>query len=218
MLPDRLGITFSALSDPTRRAILARLTSGEASVTELAQPFKMSLPAICKHLKVLERAGLVTRSREAQWRPCQLDAGPLKHAADWLEDYRRFWEQSFDRLEAKTSTGKQPYAIGLKGGGLMAMAGLWETWRSPEGERIRSFTIATTTPNELCAKLHNRMPVVLKPKAWAAWLGEEPADPAHLKALLAPYPSDDMVCWPVSARVGNVKNNDPSLIEPITLQ
>jgi len=90
MLPDRLGITFSALSDPTRRAILARLTSGEASVTELAQPFKMSLPAVCKHLKVLERAGLVTRSREAQWRPCQLDAGPLKDAADWLEDYRRF--------------------------------------------------------------------------------------------------------------------------------
>jgi DNA-binding transcriptional ArsR family regulator len=90
MLPDRLSITFSALSDPTRRAILARLMSGEASVTELAQPFKMSLPAVCKHLKVLERAGLVTRSREAQWRPCQLDAGPLKDAADWLEDYRRF--------------------------------------------------------------------------------------------------------------------------------
>jgi len=97
----------------------------------------------------------------------------------------------------------------------MAMAGLWETWRSPEGERIRSFTIATTTANELCAKLHNRMPVVLKPEAWPAWLGEEPADPAHLKALLAPYPSDDMICWPVSPRVGNVKNNDPSLIEPL---
>jgi DNA-binding transcriptional ArsR family regulator len=99
MLPDRLGITFSTRSDPTRRAILARLTSGEASVTELAQPFKMSLPAVCKHLKVLERAGLVTRSREAQWRPCQLYAGPLKDAADWLEDYRRFWERSFDRLD-----------------------------------------------------------------------------------------------------------------------
>jgi putative SOS response-associated peptidase YedK len=122
---------------------------------------------------------------------------------------------------AKTPTGKQPYAIALKGGGLMAMAGLWETWRSPgspSGERIRSFTIATTTPNELCAKLHNRMPVVLKPEAWPAWLGEEPADLPHLKALLAPYPSEDMVCWPVSARVGNVKNNDPSLIEPISLQ
>jgi DNA-binding transcriptional ArsR family regulator len=97
-LPDRLSITFSALSDPTRRAILARLVSGEASVTELASPFKMSLPAVCKHLKVLEHAGLVTRSRAAQWRPCQLDAGPLKDAADWLEAYRRFWEQSFDRL------------------------------------------------------------------------------------------------------------------------
>jgi putative SOS response-associated peptidase YedK len=112
---------------------------------------------------------------------------------------------------AKTPTGKQPYAIALKDGGLMAMAGLWVTWRSPEGERIRSFTIATTTPNELCAKLHNRMPVVLKPEAWPMWLGEEPADPAHLKALLAPYPSEDMICWPVSARVGNVRNNDPSL-------
>jgi putative SOS response-associated peptidase YedK len=121
----------------------------------------------------------------------------------------------------KTPTGKQPYAIGLKGGGLMATAGLWETWRSPgspSGERIRSFTIATTTPNELCAKLHNRMPVVLKPEAWAAWLGEEPADLPQLKALLAPYPSIEMICWPVNARVGNVKNNDPSLIEAIALQ
>jgi putative SOS response-associated peptidase YedK len=116
---------------------------------------------------------------------------------------------------AKTPTGKQPYAIGLKGGGLMAMAGLWETWRSPQGERIRSFTIATTTPNELCAKLHNRMPVVLKPEAWPMWLGEEPADPPHLKALLVPYPSEAMICWPVNPRVGNVKNNDPSLIEPL---
>ena len=87
-----------------------------------------------------------------------------------------------------------------------------------QGERIRSFTIATTTPNELCAKLHNRMPVVLEPEAWPMWLGEEPADLPHLKALLAPYPSDDMVCWPVSTRVGNVKNNDPSLIDPIRLQ
>lgn len=99
MSPDRLSITFSALADPTRRAILARLVSGEASVTELAEPFEMSLPAVSKHLKVLERAGLVVRSREAQWRPCRLKAGPLKDAADWLDHYRRFWEQSFDRLE-----------------------------------------------------------------------------------------------------------------------
>jgi putative SOS response-associated peptidase YedK len=117
----------------------------------------------------------------------------------------------------KTAAGKEPYAIGLAGGRIMAMAGLWESWRSPEGERIRSCTIVTTTPNELCAQLHNRMPVVLKPEAWPAWLGEEPADPAHLKALLAPNPADDMICWPVSARVSNVKNNDPSLIEPIAL-
>jgi putative SOS response-associated peptidase YedK len=98
----------------------------------------------------------------------------------------------------------------------MAMAGLWEIWRSPEGERIRSFTIATTTPNQLCAKLHNRMPVVLKPEVWPMWLGEEPADLQHLKALLAPYRSDAMIFWPVSARVGNVRNNDSSLIEPVT--
>ena len=99
MSPDRLSITFSALADPTRRAILARLVSGEVSVTELAEPFAMSLPAVSKHLKVLERAGLIARSREAQWRPCRLEAGPLKDAADWLEHYRRFWEQSFNRLD-----------------------------------------------------------------------------------------------------------------------
>jgi DNA-binding transcriptional ArsR family regulator len=100
MSPDRLNTTFAALADPTRRAILARLASGEASVTKLAEPFAMSLPAISKHLKVLERAGLITRGREAQWRPCRLEAGPLKDAAAWLEHYRRFWEQSLDRLEA----------------------------------------------------------------------------------------------------------------------
>src|SRR5271167_1168919 len=96
---DRLSTAFAALADPTRRAILARLTTGEASVTELAEPFDMSLPAISKHLKVLEHAGLITRGREAQWRPCRLEARPLKNAADWLEHYRIFWEQSLDRLE-----------------------------------------------------------------------------------------------------------------------
>jgi putative SOS response-associated peptidase YedK len=100
----------------------------------------------------------------------------------------------------------------------MALAGLWESWRSPAGERVRSFAIVTTQPNKLCAELHNRMPVILAREAWPAWLGEEPADEAQLKSFLAPYPSGQMVCWPVSARVGNVKNNDPSLIEPIVLQ
>lgn len=99
MSPDSLSATFAALADPTRRAILARLALGEAPVTELAEPFAMSLPAISKHLKVLERAGLIARGREAQRRPCRLDAVPLKDAADWLEHYRRFWEQSFDRLD-----------------------------------------------------------------------------------------------------------------------
>ena len=96
---DQLSQTFAALADPTRRAILARLASGEASVTELAAPFDMSMPAISKHLKVLERAGLITRGRDAQWRPCHLDAGPLRDVADWVGHYRQFWEESFDRLD-----------------------------------------------------------------------------------------------------------------------
>lgn len=96
---DPLSSTFAALADPTRRAILARLTAGEASVTKLAEPFDMSMPAISKHLKVLERAGLIARSRDAQWRPCRLDAGPLREVADWVEHYRRFFEESFDRLD-----------------------------------------------------------------------------------------------------------------------
>ncbi|HWG79473.1 MAG TPA: metalloregulator ArsR/SmtB family transcription factor [Stellaceae bacterium] len=99
MSPDRLSATFAALADPTRRAILARLALGGASVTELAEPFEMSMPAISKHLKVLERAGLVARGRAAQWRPCRLEAAPLKEVARWIEHYRRFWEQSFDRLD-----------------------------------------------------------------------------------------------------------------------
>jgi len=99
MTPDHLSTTFAALADPTRRAILARLASGETSVSELAEPFAMSLPAVSKHLKVLERAGLIARGREAQWRPCRLEAGRLKEVADWVERYRRFWEQSFDRLD-----------------------------------------------------------------------------------------------------------------------
>ncbi len=96
---DPLSPVFAALADPTRRAILEKLSGGEMPVTELAAPFNMSLPAISKHLKVLERAGLITRGREAQWRPCKLDAGPLKEASDWVEHYRRFWEASFDRLD-----------------------------------------------------------------------------------------------------------------------
>jgi len=99
MSPDRLSRTFAALADPTRRAILARLTTGETSVTELAEPHDMSLPAISKHLGVLERSGLVERARNAQWRPCRLKAAPLKEAVDWLERYRRHWEESFDRLD-----------------------------------------------------------------------------------------------------------------------
>jgi DNA-binding transcriptional ArsR family regulator len=99
MVNDRLTTTLAALADPTRRAILARLSTSETTVTELAKPFDISLPAISKHLKVLERAGLIARSREAQWRPCRLEAGPLKEVAEWIEHYRLFWEDSFDRLD-----------------------------------------------------------------------------------------------------------------------
>ena len=113
-MQDHLSSTFAAIADPTRRAILARLSLGETSVTELAKPFEMSMPAISKHLKVLERAGLISRGREAQWRPCRLDAGPLKDAANWIEDYRRFWsahidalERHLDRLEQQTTPKKK---------------------------------------------------------------------------------------------------------------
>ena len=99
MPADPPSVTFSALADPTRRAILARLSKGEASVNDLAAPFSMSLPAVSKHLKVLERAGLILRGRDAQWRPCKLNAEPMKQATGWLEEYRRYWEGSFDRLE-----------------------------------------------------------------------------------------------------------------------
>jgi DNA-binding transcriptional ArsR family regulator len=99
MPADRLSTTFAALADPTRRAILARLALGETSVTELAEPFEMSLPAVSKHLKVLERAGLIARGREAQWRPCRIEPDALKGVDEWLEGYRRFWEERFDRLD-----------------------------------------------------------------------------------------------------------------------
>jgi len=99
MAVDQLSSTFAALADPTRRAILTRLSRGETSVTDLAEPFKMSLPGVSKHLKVLERAGLISRGRDAQWRPCRLNAAPLKDVADWVDHYRKFWQESFDRLD-----------------------------------------------------------------------------------------------------------------------
>ncbi|QEX16131.1 transcriptional regulator [Hypericibacter terrae] len=100
MTADPLSATFAALADPTRRAILARLALGESSVSELAEPFEISLPAVSRHLKVLERAGLIARSREAQWRPCRIEAAPLREVADWVDRYRRFWEARLDRLDA----------------------------------------------------------------------------------------------------------------------
>jgi DNA-binding transcriptional ArsR family regulator len=107
MAADHLSTTFAALADPTRRAILARLVTGERSVTELAEPFEMSLPAVSKHLRVLERAGLIARGREAQWRPCRLEAAPLKEVADWTERYRAIWEQRYDRLETYLQHSKR---------------------------------------------------------------------------------------------------------------
>ncbi|WP_433969208.1 ArsR/SmtB family transcription factor [Tunturiibacter gelidiferens] len=117
-MTDQITSTFSALADPTRRAILARLALGETSVTEIAAPFEMSMPAISRHLKVLEKAGLISRGREAQWRPCKLKAEPLKQAADWLDEYRRFWEESFDRLDEylKTLQTKENKDAGKKNG------------------------------------------------------------------------------------------------------
>ncbi len=114
MSTDQLSLTFAALADPTRRAILARLAGGEATVTELAQPFEMTLPAISKHLKVLERAGLIVRGREAQWRPAKLEAGPLKEADDWIEKYRTHWEERFNRLDDYLEQLKQAQTKGDK--------------------------------------------------------------------------------------------------------
>ncbi len=104
MTKDALSLTFSALADPTRRQILARLANGELSVTQLAEPFQMTMPGVSKHLKVLERAGLIVRSREAQWRPAKLQAEPLREVADWVEQYRQNWEESFDKLDAYLKT------------------------------------------------------------------------------------------------------------------
>ncbi len=108
MPADQLSSTFSALADPTRRAILARLVAGECSVSELAEPFAISLPAVSKHLRVLERAGLIARRRDAQWRPCRIEAGPLKQVADWTEHYRHLWEGRLDRLDAYLQELKTP--------------------------------------------------------------------------------------------------------------
>ena len=111
---DRLSVTFAALADPTRRAILARLVEGEAPVTELARPFEISLPAVSKHLKVLERAGLIERSRHAQWRPCRLEAAPLREVADWVTRYRRFWQEGFERLDDYLTEMQQEPAQGRR--------------------------------------------------------------------------------------------------------
>ena len=116
MTVDQLSSIFAALADPTRRAILAQLASGEATVTELAAPFEMSLPAVSKHLKVLERAGLIERGRDAQWRPCRLAAGPLREVAAWMEPYRRFWDESFDRLDTYLHDLKEERNHGRKHG------------------------------------------------------------------------------------------------------
>lgn len=112
---DKLSLTFTALSDPTRRAILAKLSLGETTVQELSKPFEMSAPAITKHLKVLETAGLISRGRESQWRPCRIEADALKEASDWISEYRQIWEESFDRLDAYLKTMVQKKKIKAKG-------------------------------------------------------------------------------------------------------
>ena len=116
MATDQLSVTFAALADPTRRAILSRLSKGEASVTELAKPFNLSLPGISKHLKVLQHAGLVRQSRKAQWRPCRLDGARLQEAANWVGEYRRFWDESFERLDEYLATVQKEETNDSKGG------------------------------------------------------------------------------------------------------
>ena len=158
MSTDRLSTTFAALADPTRRAILAQLALGDASVSKLAEPFEMSLPAISKHLKVLERAGLITRGREAQWRPCRIEVNALKGVDDWLEDYRRLWEERFDRLEIylQELQAKEPEAWPPE-----VAASTWSRTRA---------SIVTTRVFDAPRDL-----------VWAAW-----TDPAHLAQWWGP--------------------------------
>ena len=148
----------------------------------------------------------VMRNHRILWRGCTPENKPAFRKA--FKRRRRLVPVDNFYEWLKTATGKQPYALALADRCIMALAGLWGNWRSPAGEWVRSFAIVTTAPNQLCAKIHDRMPVILKPDAWPAWLGDEPADEPQLKALLTPYPADDMICWRVSARVGNVRNND----------
>jgi putative SOS response-associated peptidase YedK len=165
------------------------------------------VPYWAKSLKVGFSA-INARSEEVEIKSAFRDAFKRRRCLVPVEAYYE-WK----KIDAKT---KQPYAFALAGGGGMAMAGLWENWKNPDGgEWVRSFTIITTAPNELCGQIHDRMPVILAPKAWPMWLGEDAAEAEDLKALLRPYPAEDMTCWPVSPRVGNVNNNDPSLIEPL---
>lgn len=159
MSPDGLSSTFAALADPTRRAILARLASGEASVTELAEPFAMSMPAVSKHLKVLERAGLVARGREAQWRPRRLDAAPLKEVARWLEDYSRFWGESLDRLDE--------FLRELKNQEVPAMAGSGSGAAAEPAERVLEIVRVFDAPREA---------------VWEAW-----TDPARAARWAGPH-------------------------------
>jgi putative SOS response-associated peptidase YedK len=187
------------------------------------------LPIVCYDAKVGERSLDVMRWGLVPFWAKDIKVGfsNINAKAEGIEGKPAFRE-AFQRRRClvpvdnfyewkKVAAGKQPYAIALADRGLMALAALWETWRSPSSERVRSFAIITTTPNEMCAELHNRMPVILNPNKWPVWLGEEPADPHQLKELLAPYPTEEMIAWPVTPRVGNVKNNDESLIEPVTV-
>jgi uncharacterized protein YndB with AHSA1/START domain/DNA-binding transcriptional ArsR family regulator len=163
VLSDPLSATFAALADPTRRAILARLASGEASVTELAEPFAMSMPAVSKHLKVLERAGLVARGREAQWRPRRLDAAPLKDVDRWLEDYRRFWRESLDRLDEYLRELKEEEASGMASN----ESGAAPPSPSPPAERVLHIARGFDAPCEA---------------VWKAW-----TDPARAARWAGPH-------------------------------
>jgi putative SOS response-associated peptidase YedK len=190
----RLAPTFDAFDQGGKQGALAR-----CGPTDPAPVVYYDAKDVGRRLEVM-RWGLIpywakdikigfstinARAEEVDTKPASREAFRQRRCLVPLDSFYE-WK--------KTAAGKQPYAIALKDWRLMGMAGLWETWRSPAGERIRSFTIVTTQPNELCAELHNRMSAVLKPEAWPLRLGEQPADVLQLKALLAPYPSDDMIC------------------------
>jgi len=212
------------------------LTEGRARVDHNVAPTKNVVTVVQRHPRdaegdVLEDEPAVRSLRLMRWglvpfwaKDIKVGFANINAKAEGI-DTKPAFREAFARRRClipfdcfyewkKLGKDREPYAVGLADRKLMALAGLWETWRSPAGERVRSFAIVTTAANDLLAPIHDRMPVILAPGNWPVWLGERPADPQELKSLLVPYPADDIAVWPVDKRVGNVNNKDPALIEP----